>query len=153
MKNLTIFFILFYILLNTSVICINERMVKKLSKIITKETLESEILNIKSTIKEYDEFNKKFNNLLEEEKKAKEEKNYDEKKFRNEYQKLLNEAEIYKNYFFIQRSKMSNLINKPTEKIEQKTIDVYHSTVEYSLECQDLIKEIEQKVNVDKGDL
>ena len=63
------------------------------------------------------------------------------------------EAELFKEYFFKQRSKMSNFINKPTGKIAKNIIDLYHSTVEYSLECQDLIKEIEQKINLNKDDL
>ena len=48
---------------------------------------------------------------------------------------------------------MSNFINKPKGKIAKNIIDLYHSTVEYSLECQDLIKEIAQKINLNKDDL
>ena len=73
--------------------------------------------------------------------------------FKEEYQQIYNEGKIFKDYFFKQRSKMSNFINKPKGKIAQNIIDVYHSTVEYSLECQDLLKELEEKINVNKEDL
>ena len=152
-SNIFIFFALIYFISIKTTNCITEKMVNSLKKSINEESINKEISDIKDIIKEYDDFNKKYNILLEKEKKRKEKKIYDEKKFREEYQQIYNEGKIFKDYFFKQRSKMSNFINKPKGKIAQNIIDVYHSTVEYSLECQDLLKDLEEKINVNKGDL
>ena len=153
MKFLFIVFVLIYFISIKTTNCITEDTVKRLKNSIKEENIDKEISGIKDIIKEYDDLNKKYNNLLEKEKKRKEKKIYDEKKFKEEYQQIYNEGKIFKDYFFKQRSKMSNFINKPKGKIAQNIIDVYHSTVEYSLECQDLLKELEEKINVNKEDL
>ena len=132
---------------------ITEDSIQTLDEKITEENLEKEISDIKKIKKEYDDFNKKFNSLLEREKKESKRKTFNENKFKEKYKEMNQEAELFKEYFFKQRSKMSNFINKPTGKIAKNIIDLYHSTVEYSLECQDLIKEIEQKINLNKEDL
>ena len=132
---------------------ITEDSIQSLDEKITEENLEKEISNIKKIKKEYDDFNKKFNSLSEREKKESKRKTFNENKFKEKYKEMNQEAELFKEYFFKQRSKMSNFINKPTGKIAKNIIDLYHSTVEYSLECQDLIKEIEQKINLNKDDL
>ena len=132
---------------------ITEDSIQTLDEKITEENLEIEISNIKKVKKEYDDFNKNFNSLLEREKKERKRKTFNENKFKEKYKEMNKEAELFKEYFFKQRSKMSNFINKPTGKIAKNIIDLYHSTVEYSLECQDLIKEIEQKINLNKDDL
>ena len=150
-----LFFLYSFIFLTSSIITISitEDSVKLLDEKITEENLEIEISNIKKIIKEYDDFNKNFNSLLEREKKERKRKTFNEKKFQEQFEKMYKEAEIFKEYFFKQRSKMSNFINKPKGKIAKNIIDLYHSTVEYSLECQDLIKEIAQKINLNKDDL
>ena len=132
---------------------ITEDSIQTLDEKITEENLEKEISDIKKIKKEYDDFNKKFNSLSEREKKESKRKTFNENKFKEKYKEMNQEAELFKEYFFKQRSKMSNFINKPTGKIAKYIIDLYHSTVEYSLECQDLIKEIEQKINLNKDDL
>lgn len=132
---------------------ITEDSIQSLDEKITEENLEKEISDIKKIKKEYDDFNKKFNSLSEREKKESKRKTFNENKFKEKYKEMNQEAELFKEYFFKQRSKMSNFINKPTGKIAKNIIDLYHSTVEYSLECQDLIKEIEQKINLNKDDL
>jgi hypothetical protein len=132
---------------------ITEDSIQTLDEKITEENLEKEISDIKKIKKEYDDFNKKFNSLSEREKKESKRKTFNENKFKEKYKEMNQEAELFKEYFFKQRSKMSNFINKPTGKIAKNIIDLYHSTVEYSLECQDLIKEIEQKINLNKDDL
>ena len=132
---------------------ITEDSIQTLDEKITEENLEKEISNIKKIKKEYDDFNKKFNSLSEREKKESKRKTFNENKFKEKYKEMNQEAELFKEYFFKQRSKMSNFINKPTGKIAKNIIDLYHSTVEYSLECQDLIKEIEKKINLNKEDL
>ena len=150
-----LFFLYSFIYLTSSIITISitEDSVKLLDEKITEENLEIEISNIKNVKKEYDDFNKNFNSLLEREKKERKRKTFNEKKFQEQFEKMYKEAEIFKEYFFKQRSKMSNFINKPKGKIAKNIIDLYHSTVEYSLECQDLIKEIAQKINLNKDDL
>ena len=132
---------------------ITEDSIQTLDEKITEENLEMEISNIKKIKKEYDDFNKNFNSLIEREKKERKRKTFNEKKFQEQFEKMYKEAEIFKEYFFKQRSKMSNFINKPKGKIAKNIIDLYHFTVEYSLECQDLIKEIAQKINLNKDDL
>ena len=146
------FSFLFVISINP-VKCITQKIVNSLSKKITEENLEKEILNINNIIKEFDAFNEKYNSLTEKENEEKKENNFDEKKYKEEYKNMYKEANIFKDYFFKQRSKMSNYINMPKGKIEQNIYDAYHSTVEYSLECQDLIKNLEQKTNTNKEDL
>ena len=132
---------------------ITEDSIQTLDEKITEENLEKEISDIKKIKKEYDDFNKKFNSLSEREKKESKRKTFNINKFKEQYKEMNKKAELFKEYFFKQRSKMSNFINKPTGKIAKNIIDLYHSTVEYSLECQDLIKEIEQKINLNKEDL
>ena len=144
-----IFFTSFIIIVKS----ITEDSIQTLDEKITEENLEKEISDIKKIKKEYDDFNKKFNSLSEREKKESKRKTFNENKFKEKYKEMNQEAELFKEYFFKQRSKMSNFINKPTGKIAKNIIDLYHSTVEYSLECQDLIKEIEQKINLNKDDL
>ena len=150
-----LFFLYFFIFLTLFIITISitEDSVNLLDEKITEENLEIEISNIKKVKKEYDDFNKNFNSLIEREKKERKRKTFNEKKFQEQFEKMYKEAEIFKEYFFKQRSKMSNFINKPKGKIAKNIIYLYHSTVEYSLECQDLIKEIAQKINLNKDDL
>ena len=147
-----LFFLYSFIFLTSFIITVSitEDSVKLLDEKITEENLEIETSNIKKIKKEYDDFNKNFNSLLEREKKERKRKTFNEKKFQEQFEKMYKEAEIFKEYFFKQRSKMSNFINKPKGKIAKNIIDLYHSTVEYSLECQDLIKEIAQKINLNK---
>ena len=152
-RNLFFLYSFIFLTLFIITISITEDSVKLLDEKITEENLEIEISNIKKVKKEYDDFNKNFNSLIEREKKERKRKTFNEKKFQEQFEKMYKEAEIFKEYFFKQRSKMSNFINKPKGKIANNIIDLYHSTVEYSLECQDLIKEIAQKINLNKDDL
>ena len=152
-RNLFFLYSFIFLTLFIITISITEDSVKLLDEKITEENLEIEISNIKKVKKEYDDFNKNFNSIIEREKKERKRKTFNEKKFQEQFEKMYKEAEIFKEYFFKQRSKMSNFINKPKGKIAKNIIDLYHSTVEYSLECQDLIKEIAQKINLNKDDL
>ena len=152
-RNLFFLYSFIFLTLFIITISITEDSVKLLDEKITEENLEIEISNIKKVKKEYDDFNKNFNSLIEREKKERKRKTFNEKKFQEQFEKMYKEAEIFKEYFFKQRSKMSNFINKPKGKIAKNIIDLYHSTVEYSLKCQDLIKEIAQKINLNKDDL
>ena len=152
-KNLIFLYCFIFFILFIIVKSITEDSIQTLDEKITEENLEKEISDIKKIKKEYDDFNKKFNSLSEREKKESKRKTFNENKFKEKYKEMNQEAELFKEYFFKQRSKMSNFINKPTGKIAKNIIDLYHSTVEYSLECQDLIKEIEQKIYLNKDDL
>ena len=152
-KNLIFLYCFIFFITFKIVKSITEDSIQTLDEKITEENLEKEISDIKKIKKEYDDFNKKFNSLSEREKKESKRKTFNENKFKEKYKEMNQEAELFKEYFFKQRSKMSNFINKPTGKIAKNIIDLYHSTVEYSLECQDLIKEIEQKINLNKDDL
>ena len=152
-KNLIFLYCFIFFTSFIRVKSITEDSIQSLDEKITEENLEKEISDIKKIKKEYDDFNKKFNSLSEREKKESKRKTFNENKFKEKYKEMNQEAELFKEYFFKQRSKMSNFINKPTGKIAKNIIDLYHSTVEYSLECQDLIKEIEQKINLNKDDL
>lgn len=147
------FILLIYLISIKTTNCLTEDAVNSLSEKITEENLESELTNINKIIKEFDVYIKIYNYLLEKEKAKKMENAFNEKKFKEEYKKIYNVIKIYKDYFFKQRSKMSNYINMPKGNIEQKVYDVYHSTVEYSLEVQDIIKDLEEKININKEDL
>ena len=152
-KNLIFLYCFIFFITFKIVKSITEDSIQSLDEKITEENLEKEISDIKKIKKEYDDFNKKFNSLSEREKKESKRKTFNENKFKEKYKEMNQEAELFKEYFFKQRSKMSNFINKPTGKIAKNIIDIYQSTVEYTLECQDLIKEIEQKINLNKDDL
>lgn len=152
-KNLIFLYCFIFFITFKIVKSITEDSIQSLDEKITEENLEKEISDIKKIKKEYDDFNKKFNSLSKREKKESKRKTFNENKFKEKYKEMNQEAELFKEYFFKQRSKMSNFINKSTGKIAKNIIDLYHSTVEYSLECQDLIKEIEQKINLNKDDL
>ena len=152
-SHLFLFFLfIHYISIKTSN-CITEEILDSLDEKITDVNLKTEVLDTKKILKEFDELNKKYKSLVEREKKERKRKTFNEQKFKDEYKKMENEAMIFKKYFFKQRSKMSKYIEKPKGKIDKETMNVYHSTVEYSLEVQDFINEIENKININKEDL
>ena len=156
MKNKSIFFsfiLIVYLISIKATNCINEDLVNSLSEKITEENLEKELSNIQEIIKEFDLYIKVYKYLIEREKMKKAANSFNETKFKKEYKTIYDIIKLYKDYFFKQRSRMSNYINMPKGNIEQKIYDVYHSTVEYSLEVQDMIKDIEEKINVNKEDL
>ena len=152
-KKFNFFFVMVIFYFEKAINCISEETIEELTEVIKKENLEKELLDITKTIKEYEELVKIFNSLVEREKKERKRKTFNEKKFKDKYKELNEEANLFKKYFYKQRAKMSNYINKPTYKMPKNVTDIYHSTVEYSLECQDLIKEIEDKLNINKEDL
>ena len=67
-------FIFLYFISINPVKCITQKMVNSLSKKITEENLEKEILNINNIIKEFDAFNEKYNSLTEKENEEKKRK-------------------------------------------------------------------------------
>lgn len=152
-SNIFLFFLLIYFIFIQKAFCITEEILNSFDEKITDANLEIEVLDTKKILKEYDDLNKKFKSLIEREKKERKRKTFNEQKFKDEYKKMENEATLFKKYFYKQRSKMSKFIEKPKKKIDKETMDVYHLTVEYSLEAQDLINEIGKKINVNKEDL
>ena len=133
--------------------CITEEILKTLDEKITDENLDIEVFDTKKILKEYDEFNKIFNLLVEREKKERRRKTFNEQKFKEEYKKMEKEANLFKKYFYKQRKKMSDYIDKKNAKVDKETRNLYHSTIERSLDVQDLIKSIEEKININKEDL
>ena len=145
-------YILNIIYLNLIIYITKDILVNTDSK-INKKNIHKEIKEVTKILKDYDKLNKKFNALVEEENKQKNTKNYNNDKFKLEYEKIYKECIVFNKYFMNQRTKMSNFINKPEGEIDKKFINLYHSVVENSLESKDLIEEIEQKASINKEDL
>ncbi len=135
------------------IVCISEDILVNTDSKINKKSIHKEIKEVTKILKDYDKLNKKFNALVEEENKQKNTKNYNNDKFKLEYEKIYKECIVFNKYFMNQRTKMSNFINKPEGEIDKKFINLYHSVVENSLESKDLIEEIEQKASINKEDL
>ena len=135
------------------IVCISEDILVNTDSKINKKNIHKEIKEVTKILKDYDKLNKKFNALVEEENKQKNSKNYNNDKFKLEYEKIYKECIVFNKYFMNQRTKMSNFINKPEGEIDKKFINLYHSVVENSLESKDLIEEIEQKASINKEDL
>ncbi len=135
------------------IVCISEDILVNSDSKINKKNIHKEIKEVTKILKDYDKLNKKFNALVEEENKQKNTKNYNNDKFKLEYEKIYKECIVFNKYFMNQRTKMSNFINKPEGEIDKKFINLYHSVVENSLESKDLIEEIEQKASINKEDL
>ena len=135
------------------IVCISEDILVNTDSKINKKNIHKEIKEVTKILKDYDKLNKKFNALVEEENKQKNTKNYNNEKFKLEYEKIYKECIVFNKYFMNQRTKMSNFINKPEGEIDKKFINLYHSVVENSLESKDLIEEIEQKASINKEDL
>ena len=135
------------------IVCISEDILVNTDSKINKKNIHKEIKEVTNILKDYDKLNKKFNALVEEENKQKNTKNYNNDKFKLEYEKIYKECIVFNKYFMNQRTKMSNFINKPEGEIDKKFINLYHSVVENSLESKDLIEEIEQKASINKEDL
>ena len=135
------------------IVCISEDILVNSDSKINKKNIHKEIKEVTKILKDYDKLNKEFNALVEEENKQKNTKNYNNEKFKLEYEKIYKECIVFNKYFMNQRTKMSNFINKPEGEIDKKFINLYHSVVENSLESKDLIEEIEQKASINKEDL
>ena len=135
------------------IVCISEDILVNSDSKINKKNIHKEIKEVTKILKDYDKLNKKFNALVEEENKQKNTKNYNNDKFKLEYEKIYKECIVFNKYFMNQRTKMSNFINKPEGEIDKKFINLYHSVVENSLESKDLMEEIEQKASINKEDL
>ena len=146
---LYISFIIFFLIIN-NINCITNDALKTIEGNIDENTIENEVNKI---IKEYTEFNEKFEKLVEKQNKEKDNDNYDRFKYKEEYKKLFKEGEIFHEYFYKQRKRLSDFINKPTGKIPEQVLYAYNSILEYVLESKTLVEELGNKAFVDGTDL
>ena len=129
---------------------ISKDILKTIETKIDENTIENEINKI---IKDFEEFNERYNKLLEKQNKNKDNEDYDRLIFKEEFKNLFNECEIFYEYFFKQRKRLSDFINKPTGKIPEQLINAYNSVVEYVLGSKSLIEELGKKAFIDNIDL
>ena len=92
-------------------------------------------------------------NQLKNKIKKKDNDNYDRFKYKEKYKKLFKEGEIFHEYFYKQRKRLSDFINKPTGKIPEQVLYAYNSILEYVLESKTLVEELGNKAFVDSTDL
>ena len=143
---------------NFIIIFINIKNIYSISKDILK-TIDGKIdentleIDIKKIIKEYEQFNEKYEKLVQEQNKNKDEKDYDRFVYKNEFKKLFDECEIFYEYFFRQRKRLSDFINKPTGKVPEQVIHVYNTLAEYALESNNLVKQLGEKSFIDNPEL
>ena len=130
--------------------CINNEALKSLDGKIDENTIEKEINKI---IQDYTDFNERYNELVKREQKDKENDDYDKQKYKAEYKKFFEESEIFHEYFFRQRKRLSEFINKPTGKIPEQINNAHDSIVEYVLESKNLAQELGERTFLDKEDL
>ena len=129
---------------------ISKDLLKTIDGKINENTIEDEISKI---IKEYDKFNEGYNKLSEQQNQNKDKEDYDRFKYKGEFKKLFNECELFYEYFFKQRKRLSDFINKPTGKIPDKLINLYNIVVEYVLESKNLLEDLGVKAFIDNTDL
>ena len=129
---------------------ISKDLLKTIDGKINENTIEDEISKI---IKEYDQLNERNNKLSEQQDQNKDKEDYDRFKYKGEFKKLFNECEIFYEYFFKQRKRLSDFINKPTGKIPDKLINLYNTVVEYVLESKNLLEDLGVKAFIDNTDL
>ena len=146
--------IFFYLI----IICINIKNIYSITNDILK-TIEGNInentieLDIKKIITEYEQFNEKYENLVREQDKNKNKEDYDRFVYKKEYKKLFDVCEIFYEYFYRQRKRLSDFINKPTGKVPEQVIHAYNTIAEYVLESNSLIKELGEKSFIDNPEL
>ncbi len=129
---------------------ISKDILKTIETKIDENTIENEINKI---IKDFEEFNERYNKLFEKQNKNKDNEDYDRLIFKEEFKNLFNECEIFYEYFFKQRKRLSDFINKPTGKIPEQLINAYNSVVEYVLDSKSLVEELGKKAFIDNSDL
>ena len=123
---------------------------KTLKGKIDENTIENEVNKI---IQDYTEFNERYNEIVARQKKEIDNEDYDRLKYKDEYRQLFDEAGIFYEYFFKQRKRLSDFINKPTGKIPEQILNAHDSILEYVLESKNLVTELGEKTFMDNGDL
>ena len=130
--------------------CITKDDLKNIETKINADTIENEVNKI---IKEYTEFNDRYEKLVEKQNIDKNKEDYDRTKYKEKYKILFEECEIFYEYFYKQRKRLSDFINKPTGKVPEQVINAHNNILEYVLESKNLIKELGEKTFIDNPEL
>ena len=151
LTKLTLFnFIFLFFISIKSIKCITEEDVKALDGEINAQTIEKDVEKI---AQDYTDFDERYNDLLRREEKDKVNDDYDKEKYKAEYKKYFDECEIFYEYFFKQRKRLSNFINKPTGQVPSEIVRAHNYILQYVLESKNLVKELGEKIFIAKEDL
>ena len=151
LTKLTIFnFIFLFFIAIKSIKCITEEDVKALDGEINAQTIEKDVEKI---AQDYTDFDERYNDLLRRDEKDKVNDDYDKEKYKAEYKKYFDECEIFYEYFFKQRKRLSNFINKPTGQVPSEIVRAHNYILQYVLESKNLVKELGEKIFIAKEDL
>ena len=149
MKYILYNIVIFLIILKDINTITNEAL-KTLKGKIDENTIENEVNKI---IQDYIEFNERYNEIIARQKKEIDNEDYDRLKYKEEFRQLFDEAGIFYEYFFKQRKRLSDFINKPTGKVPEQILNAHDSILEYVLESKNLVTELGEKTFMDNGDL
>ena len=142
--------ILIFLIILKDINSITNDAIKGIEGKIDENSIENEVNKI---IQDYTEFNERYNELVERQKKEMDNEDYDRSKYKEEYRKLFDEAGLFYEYFFKQRKRLSDFINKPTGKIPEQILNAHDSILEYVLESKNLVTELGEKTFIDQSDL
>ena len=142
--------ILIFLVILKDINTITNDALKTLKGKIDENTIENEVNKI---IQDYTEFNERYNEIIARQKKEIDNEDYDRLKYKEEFRQLFDEAGIFYEYFFKQRKRLSDFINKPTGKIPEQILNAHDSILEYVLESKNLVTELGEKTFMDNGDL
>ena len=123
---------------------------KTFNEKINENTIEKEVNRI---IQDFTDFNERYNELVERQNKEKDNEDYDRTIYKEKYKQLFEECEIFYEYFYRQRKRLSDFINKPTGKIPDQILNAHNSILEYVLDSKNLVQELGEKAFIDKSDL
>ena len=140
--------LLFIIIKNIKSI-INDAL-KTLKEKINENTIEKEVNKI---IQDYTDFNERYKELVERQNKEKDNEDYDRTIYKEKYKQFFEECEIFYEYFYKQRKRLSDFINKPTGKIPDQILNAHNLILEYVLDSKNLVQELGEKTFIDKSDL
>ena len=142
--------ILIFLIILKDINSITNDAIKGIEGKIDENSIENEVNKI---IQDYTEFNERYNELVERQKKEMDNEDYDRSKYKEEYRKLFDEAGLFYEYFFKQRKRLSDFINKPTGKIPDQILNAHDAILEYVLESKNLVTELGEKTFIDQSDL
>ena len=117
---------------------------------INENTIEKEVNKI---IQDYTDFNERYKELVERQNKEKDNEDYDRTIYKEKYKQFFEECEIFYEYFYKQRKRLSDFINKPTGKIPDQILNAHNTILEYVLDSKNLVQELGEKTFIDKSDL
>ncbi len=142
--------ILIFLIILKDINSITNDAIKGIEGKIDENSIENEVNKI---IQDYTEFNERYNELVERQKKEMDNEDYDRSKYKEEYRKLFDEAGLFYEYFFKQRKRLSDFINKSTGKIPDQILNAHDAILEYVLESKNLVTELGEKTFIDQSDL